>query len=138
VIVYGIRHEKGDIYIGSTKTLIKRWYTHYNLLEKCQHHSKALQLKWLRSGKSEWTFCILHELPDNATEADLLVLEQQEIDKAGSNCLNEVKNSSHKEHHREIFERIQAGVPNNEIASEFGVSRSHVSKIGKNMKREGC
>jgi len=63
-------------YIGSSKTIKKRWYEHKRQLRKNQHHSKALQRAFNKYGENNFVFEILELCEPN----ELLIIEQKYFD----------------------------------------------------------
>jgi group I intron endonuclease len=63
-------------YIGSSKTIKRRWYEHKRQLRKNQHHSKVLQRAFNKYGENNFVFEILELCePD-----ELLIIEQKYFD----------------------------------------------------------
>ncbi len=78
--VYQIRcMPTGQMYIGSTVELQKRWSRHRCNLRKGEHQNFYLQQAWDKYGEVNFEFSVL----ELASESDLLRVEQAWIDKTG-------------------------------------------------------
>ena len=77
--IYYIKNKfSGQIYIGQSVDIEKRWGAHTNLLDKGTHTCYKLQNDWtLYGGETAFEFGILRE----CTKEELDVLEQSFIDK---------------------------------------------------------
>lgn len=75
--VYVIEHlDSGLLYIGSSKAIYMRWYSHRMELKRGNHHSPRLQNTWTKYGPDAFKFSILEECsPD-----ELLSKEQEYLD----------------------------------------------------------
>lgn len=66
----------GDVYIGSSDSLSRRFKAHINLLRRDKHHSLHLQNAWNKYKEENFTFEVLEYVP----VSDLLVKEQRYLD----------------------------------------------------------
>lgn len=57
-------------YIGSSKTISRRWYEHKWLLRSGKHYSRYLQMSWNKYGENSFIFSVLEEC-DHGDRADL-------------------------------------------------------------------
>ena len=69
------------MYIGSSRNIGSRWYSHINMLNGNKHHSKGLQNDW-----NEINNCDMFEfkIVQECEEKDLLKIEQHYIDEYDS------------------------------------------------------
>lgn len=67
--VYTITNDvTGEIYVGCSKDIIKRWISHTSTLEKCTHSNKCLQISWDNHKPSDFSFKILEECETTKNE----------------------------------------------------------------------
>jgi len=75
--IYKITNKQnGKVYIGSSKNIEARWYSHIWGLRKDLHRNAKLQRSWNKHGESEFLFEILAEVE----ESRLFEVEQEFID----------------------------------------------------------
>lgn len=75
--IYAIEHTATfRRYIGSSKSVHRRWVQHRRLLRQGRHHSPYLQLAWAKYGESSFRFIVMQECPPE----QLLTKEQHCID----------------------------------------------------------
>lgn len=74
--IYSVTNPKGEIYVGSSKTIYKRWIRHREAKRKLKFYESLREYGW-REHKWE----IIEEHPNEVTEAELIVREQFYIDK---------------------------------------------------------
>lgn len=75
--VYRIKNvETGKLYIGSSKTIARRFYCHRWDLRRGSHHSPLLQRAWKKYGEAAFTFEIIVICSEN----NLLFYEQAAMD----------------------------------------------------------
>ena len=75
--VYSITNtETGQVYIGSSQNVRKRWNSHRHQLRKGLHENARLQRAWVKYGADSFRFDLLEE----TGLADLLAVEQYWID----------------------------------------------------------
>jgi len=82
--IYKIENNKtSQCYIGQSKDIVYRWFTHLNQLDTNSHHNPKLQLDWIRYGRDNFSFSLLAV----CKKEDLNSLEKVYIDKYGYyNC----------------------------------------------------
>lgn len=60
--IYKIENKiNGKFYIGYSKNIIERWYSHKSLLRRNIHKNKYLQFAWNKYGEHNFNFCIVEE-----------------------------------------------------------------------------
>ena len=69
------------VYIGSSKQIKKRLAEHKNELRKNKHCNSCLQGVWNKYGENAFEFSCIKNLNKNTTSEELLVVEQQFLDK---------------------------------------------------------
>jgi len=75
--IYKIKNiVNGKIYIGSAKSIKKRWGQHISALNKNSHDNIYLQKAWNKYGEGNFEFTIVEEVELN----DLIIMEQHYID----------------------------------------------------------
>jgi group I intron endonuclease len=75
--VYSIINTKtGQVYIGSSQNVRKRWTSHRHQLRKGSHENARLQRAWIKYGEDYFSFGLL----ESAGLAELLEVEQAWID----------------------------------------------------------
>jgi group I intron endonuclease len=71
---YAIIHcESGAAYVGSSKHILGRWWTHQSRLAHGKHHASPLQILWRRDGAQAFAFVVLEECHIE----DLAIVEQR-------------------------------------------------------------
>jgi group I intron endonuclease len=90
--VYTITNIKtSQVYVGSSKTIEKRFQQHQIMLKKGEHHSYKLQEAWNECGSESFVLSILQEVEELAS---LVEVEQQFIDQYKSWLDYNVKKST--------------------------------------------
>lgn len=74
--VYTVTNPIGEIYVGSSKTIYKRWLRHREASRKLKFHYSIKQYGW-----KEHKWEIIEEHSQSVTEAELVIREQFYIDK---------------------------------------------------------
>lgn len=75
--VYAIKNKiSGQVYVGSSANIERRWYFHRYHLRVGTHHSRALQSSWLEHGEDAFVLEVLIVVP----ASHLLDSEQHFID----------------------------------------------------------
>lgn len=63
--VYAIRNRAtGNLYVGSSEHVARRFRHHVNMLNRGVHHSSWLQRSWNKRGKDQFQFIVLEVFPD--------------------------------------------------------------------------
>jgi len=76
--IYEIRNIKnGKFYIGSSKSIYKRWVQHKRELKKGTHHNAYLQRSYKVHGEGSYNYSIIEE----CSEDNLFEVEQRHLDK---------------------------------------------------------
>jgi transposase-like protein len=73
--IYKVTNPKGEVYIGSSRTIYRRWLRHREANRKIKLHDSLREFGW-----RQHNFEIVHELPQDVTNEILLVYEQLYID----------------------------------------------------------
>ncbi len=60
----------GKVYVGSGCVTSSRWAAHRGLLDRGNHHSRALLADWQRQGKEAFEFSVLEEIIDTELLAE--------------------------------------------------------------------
>lgn len=81
----------GKSYIGSSCDIKRRFNHHRQWLDKNIHHCMYLQRSWNKHGKHNFVFNIIQE----CKKQDLLILEQELLDKAKNNKKNYYNSTFH-------------------------------------------
>ena len=76
-----INIDTGKYYVGSSKTIVKRWGEHRLDLTRKVHDNEHLQSAWNLYGESKFKFVVVEQLP-NITYSELLANEQRHLDAA--------------------------------------------------------
>lgn len=63
--IYKIESDDGRVYIGSSRDIGWRWYTHRYELDRCTHNNRFLQSAWSKHGAEFFCFSVLETLPDD-------------------------------------------------------------------------
>lgn len=140
--IYSITSPSGNMYIGSSKNILKRFSEHKNLLKRGSHHSAALQNAWHKyKGNLEFKQLIVCE------QTDLLFYEQLFLDnlnpqynicKIAGNTLGIIASDETKEKLRQAgYKRIQSEDTKEKIRlANKGVKKSpeHITNMA-NAKR---
>lgn len=86
-VIYYIRSTAtGRVYVGSTTRGSKqRWLEHLHYLRKGSHHSKHLQRVYSKYGEQDLQIEVAYECQEHE---DLLVVEQEHIDRFVGLCMN--------------------------------------------------
>lgn len=74
--IYKITNPKGEVYIGSSRTIYRRWLRHREANRKIKLHDSLREFGW-----KQHKFEIIHELPKDVSDEILLVYEQLYIDR---------------------------------------------------------
>ena len=75
--VYIIEHVvSGSWYIGSSRAIRSRWYSHRRLLRRGEHHSQYLQNSWNKYGEKAFTFFVI----EDCKKEELEKKEQEYVD----------------------------------------------------------
>lgn len=92
------------MYIGSSKNIKNRWYTHKKLLAEGTHHCTYLQNAWNKYGEPSFEFQVLEEcLPE-----ELLVKEQWYFDSTEYDLYNLSKVAGRPVNVREDITKLRA------------------------------
>lgn len=90
--IYSIKNiSNGRIYIGSSIKMWKRKQSHFCSLENGTHINSFLLNDYKKCGKENFVFEVLHFLPENSTKQEILVAEQEYVNKYYDNqkqCYN--------------------------------------------------
>lgn len=62
--VYALSHPVSGIYIGCSKTILTRLYSHLGLLKRNKHPNKKLQSAWSIANGKNFEFCVLSVTAD--------------------------------------------------------------------------
>ncbi len=63
--IYGITNAvNGKVYVGSSKSISRRWKEHRKMLRGNIHHSSHLQYSWNKYGEENFTFEVIEEVED--------------------------------------------------------------------------
>ena len=73
--IYRITNPLGEVYIGSSTTIYRRWLRHREARKSIKIHISIKKYGW-----EEHTFEIIHQLPNDTTSEILLIYEQLYID----------------------------------------------------------
>jgi len=65
--------ETGDIYVGSSANIKKRWSGHRCLLRRNKHNNQRMQRSWNKYGESAFTFDVLLDITDSFCNVDQLI-----------------------------------------------------------------
>lgn len=82
--IYKITNKTNNkYYIGSSRSLHRRWVEHKNKLKKNKHHCRHLQFAWNMYGENAFEFEVIRRVPLEV----LFVEEQKEMDKYNKELL---------------------------------------------------
>lgn len=66
--VYAIRNRAtGNLYVGSSEHVARRFRHHVNMLNRGVHHSSWLQHSWNKRGRDQFEFIVLEVFPDGVS-----------------------------------------------------------------------
>lgn len=151
--------DTGNIYVGQSSDIAKRWSNHSTFLKNGKHCYKELQEAYNKD-KDRIKYTILEECNEEMLQEreDWWIKHVQKIDgwtllnkqKFGGNHNTKVKDTSRmckaqrgekngncrlrKEDVIEIKKLLKKGVTQKELARQFGVSKTHINNIA-NSKR---
>lgn len=136
----------GNLYIGSSININKRFKYHLYLLQKNKHHSKHLQNAWNKYGKNNFRFEFIENV--NSEKKKLTEREQFYLDnlkptyntcKKAYSCLGINSGENHpraklnlvqvNEIRKQLLNRKQSHKTRKDIADQFGISLSTIKYI---------
>lgn len=146
--IYCIENTKNNKkYIGSTKSINRRWYIHKYLLKKQKHANIHLQSAWNKYGEAAFVFSIL----ETNIEANLL-LEKEDYYIKKYNTLNRevgyniaadttspMNGRKHSDASKEKMREAKLGAKNNFYGrkhNEQTINKIREQKIGKKLTPE--
>lgn len=158
--IYGIEDvETGNIYVGQSSDIAKRWSNHSTFLKNGVHNYRELQEAYNKD-KDRIKYTILEECKGNELKnrEDWWIKHVQRIDgwtllnkqKFGGKHNTKVRDTSKmkaaqrgekngncrlkKEDVIEIKKLLAKGVTQKELARQFGVSKTHINNIANNKR----
>jgi group I intron endonuclease len=135
--IYQIKCGKnGHIYIGSSKHIYRRWYTHRYELGRGKSNCRYLQHAWSRYGEEYFTFTVIEECPADQLEAR----EQHYINllKPKFNSITDVKRRFSAEARAKIAAAMRARaalVTHCPRGHEYTSANTYLNKKGKRICR---
>lgn len=119
----------GNMYIGSSINIKKRWYKHKTELNANKHHSQHLQRAWNKYGERNFSFVILLECDEN----HLKDIEQKFIDflKPVYNVLPAAYSPKGYKHPKEFGEQIRQRMLGKSRMSKDGRKRVSIANTGR-------
>src|SRR6185437_14699641 len=115
--IYQIKNNvTGDLYIGSSIDVFKRWRTHVHRLHKQAHSNEKLQIAWNEYGVTAFSFAILQivESGQNLLDAEGILIAKLQPTYNGT-----ITTLSQEERHAPANYPVLSNIPDTEVVPDM-------------------